>query len=79
MILELIFFYEGFTKGEAFGIILDLAGGVAFSIVVFVLPSVIYYKVHAAEGKAAEFYYPNMIMLFFGLFIFFAVPISTFS
>lgn len=77
MILELLLFYSGYSKGEAFGIILDFSGGVSFVVVCFIIPAELYRRVFKEEGAAAEYYYQNLAMFAFGVFTFFACPIST--
>ena len=77
MALELSLFAAGYSKGEAFGLILNFTGGTAISLVVFVIPALVYYYTFKSEGVNAEYYYSNIAMFIFGIFTFFGVMIAS--
>jgi hypothetical protein len=63
--------FSGLSLGDAFGLILDFTGGVAGSMTSYVMPAAIYLKL---MPKTAEYYYPAVLMLIFGLFVMIMVP-----
>ena len=78
MALELMLFVFGYSKGEAFTIILNFSGGLPLSIVCFVMPAQLYLEIFKNEKEKAPFYYHCWCMFIFGWFTFFAVPIAFF-
>ena len=68
----LIIRYAGVSLGDAFGVILDFTGGVAGSVTSFVLPAAIYLKVMPTTAYFCNF---AKIMVVFGVFVMFMVPI----
>lgn len=77
MIFVLLLRVGGLSKGQAFGVILDFAGGIAFSVISFIFPSLVYLKHYKDDGSKAEYYYNAWAMLVFGVFTFFVCPIMS--
>ena len=77
MVFALLLRLEGLSKGQAFGVILDFSGGIAFSIISFIIPSLLYLKHYKEQGNKAQYYYQTWAMLIFGCFTFVVVPVAT--
>ena len=67
----------GFTNGNLFGVILDFTGGIAMSIVCFIIPAVIYLTAYYPDPLHAIWWYHCILMLCFGLFATIAVPVAS--
>lgn len=63
----------GLTQGDAFGFILDFTGGIASSFCSFIMPAMIYLQL--TPKAEARWFYPAILMLIFGVFVMFTVPI----
>ncbi len=72
--IVLLLRYGGLDQGSAFGVILDFTGSIAGSLTSFVIPAAIFLK-HAE--KSHSLYWPSVLMLIFGIFTMFTVPIVT--
>lgn len=83
MSVGLLLRYSGLTKGEAFGLILDFAGGSGCNVVVFIFPPTIYLLLYkqgvfngSDQGDALLKYYSSIWpMLLFGMCLFVCVPL----
>lgn len=70
-IFSLILRYVGFSKGQAFGLILTLTGGIAGSCTSFIIPGIIYIKM---MPSTAPLFYPCVVMMIFGVAVLLIVP-----
>ena len=50
MCVGLLLRYAGYTKGEAFGLILDMAGGIGCNVTVFIFPPIVYLKLYSHDS-----------------------------
>ena len=73
-LIALLLRYSGLSAGSAFSLINNFTGGISGSLAGFVLPAAFYLKVMTPDK---DLYYPSVLMLIFGIFIFFYVPIVT--
>ena len=64
----------GLESGSAFGVILDFTGGIASSLICFVLPAAIFIKL---TPKTHPLFFPCVAMSIFGLFVVVTVPVIT--
>lgn len=71
VIVALLVRYSGFSLGEGFDLIVDLSGGVAGSLICFILPSVIYLKLMPPNAPLRQY---GVAMLIFGIAVLVIVP-----
>lgn len=68
-----IFAMAGFTSGAAFSLVLNISGGLAGSLVSFVLPGALYV---AKMPCSAPYYLPCLVMLLGGAVLVVLIPYS---
>jgi len=72
--LVLLLTYAGVQNGTAFGLILDFTGGLAGSLLCFVLPALIFLRL---SPRTHELHIPVICTLCFGLFVIITLPVVT--
>jgi len=70
----LLFYYVGLGSGEAFGITLDVTGGISTSMTAFILPALMYINTCTA---ADSLYFPAWLNLFLGFAVMIGVVTIT--
>lgn len=70
-IVVLSFKASGISQGVAFGVILDITGGIGGSLISFILPGLFYIKL---KEKNAPLYKHCVSMIILGVFVLFFVP-----
>lgn len=70
----IVFIEVGFSSGRAFAVILTLTGGVAGSLLSFILPGAIYMKLMPRDSSG---FIPAALCSGFGVFVLFAVVVVT--